>query len=262
MEFWYDERVIEDRDRQTRTGFTLLEVILAVALLSAAVLVLYFTWSTGLQGWKYGAEAAEDIQRTRAILDGMGELLRSTVFYDQSEEDEENEYLYEFRGIEGTYGENAADSISFVTYSSRFLRPYEADRIPLRRVEIALEQDEDRQPYLAMYNLDALSIEEKKPSPHRLSDEIVGFNVRYYDDDLEDWYDEWVDEVGLPGQVEITMTYREREGEEMPLVQQLVIPLVVREAAEQELSGAQKKQQERQRRQQQRPRPARSAPAK
>lgn len=223
-----------NRKHTPSDGFTLLELMLAVVLLAAAMTALYFAWDAGLKSWKAGSEEADNLQKTRAILDGIGEMLRASVLYDQSDEDEENDDLYLFEGIPGTFGEYAADSVTFVTLSSKFLRPYEAERMPLRRVRLALEQDEERQPYLALYSQNALATADVETVPQKLSGDVVGFRVRYYDADLEDWYEEWVDEIGLPGQVEVTLTYQLEDGS--LIEQQIIAPIRAREAEEEDFS--------------------------
>src|ERR1043166_4298187 len=99
--------------------------MLAVILLAAVMTAVYLTWSTGLQGWKAASDAADNLQKTRAILDGIAEMVRAAAYYDQGEEGHAVDNLYLFEGVHGTIGDNDADSIHFVTLSSRFLRPYE-----------------------------------------------------------------------------------------------------------------------------------------
>lgn len=205
--------------------------MLAVVLLAAVTTCIYYTWSVGLRGWKDGSDAADSLQKTRAIAEGISEMVRGAVLYNQSDEDTENDNLYTFEGIHGTYGENDADSLTFVTLSSRFLRPYEAERSPLRRVRISLEQDENRKPYLAMFSFNALKIQDEEPAPQKLSDDVVGFRVRYYDREVDEWQEDWADASSLPSQVEITVSYLTESGQTQ-VSQQCITPLPAREAAD------------------------------
>jgi len=233
-------------ERRCVRAFTLIEVILAVALLAAVMVMLYATWDAGLQAWRAGAESADDLQRTRAIAEGVGDLIRSAVFFDQSDEDEDNDDLYLFEGIHGTFGDNDADSVTFVTFSSRFLRPYEADRLPLRKVRISLEQDENKQPYLALFSSNALTPSDEEPAPLKLSDHVVGFRVHYYDPDVEDWQEDWIDELAMPGQVEVTITYQPTDPAQQPVVQQFVANVAARDALEQQQARTVEKKRQRQ----------------
>ncbi|MSR64855.1 MAG: hypothetical protein EXS18_03640 [Verrucomicrobiae bacterium] len=227
--------VIESGKRPGAGAFTLLEVMLAVILLAAVMTAVYLTWSTGLQGWKAATDAADNLQKTRAILDGTTEMLRAAVYYDQAEAGQDADNLYRFEGVHGTIGDYDADSIRFVTLSSRFCRPYEMERVPLRRVQISLEQDENNKPYLAMFAESALKTEDsEKTPPVKLSEDVIGFRVQYFDADIEEWQEDWVDETGMPAQVEITITYRAADETGSPIVQRIVTAIPARDAAEEQ----------------------------
>ena len=107
--------------------------------------------------------------------------------------------------------------------------------MPLRRVRFSLEQDEQRRPYLAMFSFNALSTEESdnEPAPQRLSGDVVGFRVRYYDREVDEWQEDWSDGTALPDQVEVTITYQVA-GAETPIVQQCLTMLPARAAAEEQ----------------------------
>jgi hypothetical protein len=209
--------------------------MLAVILLAAVMTAVYLTWSAGLQGWKAATDATDNLQKTHAILDGVAEMVRASVYYDQAEAGQDADNLYLFEGVHGTIGEYDADSIRFVTLSSRFLRPYEMERVPLRRVQISLEQDENNKPYLAMFNENALKTEDReKTPPVKLSEDVIGFRVQYFDADVEEWQKDWVNEAGMPAQVEITITYRATDETQPPIVQRIVAAIPARDAAEEQ----------------------------
>ena len=48
-----------DHSRSAGSGFTLLEILLAVGILGILVTVLYGTLSAGLNSWRRGSEATE-----------------------------------------------------------------------------------------------------------------------------------------------------------------------------------------------------------
>ena len=111
--------------------------------------------------------------------------------------------------------------------------------MPLRRVKIALEEDERRQPYLALYSWNPLKPEDSEPpQPQKLSEEVVGFRVRYYDPDLEDWVDDWQDQIGMPAEVEITLTYAGQGEDRPPVVQQIVTSIPAHNATESQRVGS------------------------
>ena len=99
---------------RTKAGFTLLEILLAVAILGLVITAVYSTWSAALLGWKRGTAVADTFQRQRIVMDALSELGSSAVFFGPNIKD----YL-----VTGTHDEGAGDSVSFVTASEALLPP-------------------------------------------------------------------------------------------------------------------------------------------
>src|SRR5271170_3758028 len=118
------------------TGFTLLEILLAVAVLGMLITAVYSTWSAALTSWRRGSEASEGFQRQRVVMDALQELTQSAIFFAPSAA------LYAFVATKTSSG--LGDSISFVTASDAYLPPSETMAAGMRRVVISLEQDEYR----------------------------------------------------------------------------------------------------------------------
>src|ERR1039458_8731708 len=66
---------------RTRAGFTLMEVLLAVAILSIVIAGVYNIWNTSLNAWRRGTDASEVFQRQRIVMEALGELAQSVVFF-------------------------------------------------------------------------------------------------------------------------------------------------------------------------------------
>src|SRR5260221_9576819 len=116
-----------------RAGFTLVEVLAAVAILSLVLVGVYGLWSGSLRGWRRGGEATEVFQRQRVVMETLAQLAQSVVYFSASPD------LYEVIGIKSP---GLGDSVSFVTASDGFLPPSEATDAGMRRVTISLEQDD------------------------------------------------------------------------------------------------------------------------
>jgi hypothetical protein len=67
-----------------------------------------------------------------------------------------------------------------------------------------------------------------------LSEDVIGFRVQYFDADIEEWQEDWVDETGMPAQIEITITYRAADETRPPIVQRIVTAIPARDAAEEQ----------------------------
>src|SRR5271170_5930137 len=101
----------------TRAGFTLVEVLLAVTILSLVIVGVYGIWSASLKAWRRGGDATEVFQRQRVVMEMLAQLAQSTVYFAASPD------LY---AIIGAKNPGLGDSVSFVTASDTFLPPSEA----------------------------------------------------------------------------------------------------------------------------------------
>ncbi|HVM59704.1 MAG TPA: prepilin-type N-terminal cleavage/methylation domain-containing protein [Verrucomicrobiae bacterium] len=196
-----------------RCGFTLLEVLLAVAVLGMLVTCVYGTFSAALNSWRRGSEATEAFQRERIVMDALGELTQSAIFFTPSAS------LYSFVA---TKNPGLGDSISFVTASDAYLPPSEAISAGMRRVVISLEQDEYRRTYLAIVNEPALRPTDDSSLPplqaHVISMDVSGFYVRYRNPNDGSWSDTWEEGQFPPSAVEYTVVFGERNGRYPPVV--------------------------------------------
>jgi prepilin-type N-terminal cleavage/methylation domain-containing protein len=196
-----------------QAGFTLLEVLLAVAVLGMLVTAVYSTWSAALNSWRRGSDASEAFQRQRVVMDALRELTQSAMFFEASAS------LYAFVA---TSNPGLGDSISFVTASDAFLPPSEAVSAGMRRVTISLEQDQYRRTYLALVNEPALRPNDDKslepPQAHVISMDVSGFNVRYRDPRDGSWSEKWEEDQLPPSAVEYTVAFGQRNGWSPPIV--------------------------------------------
>ena len=186
--------------RQGR-GFTLLEVMLAVVLLSLVITAVYATWSAALRGWKRSSGMTETFQRERVVLNSLAELMQSVVFY------RTDAGLYDLRGVAN---ELTNASISFVTASDVLLPATETLAGGMRRVTLTMERDENQHSYLAIRNQAALVLETTSADempPHILSADVSGFAIRYRHPQSGEWVDKWEEKSLVPSTVEFTVTF-------------------------------------------------------
>lgn len=195
----------------TQAGFTLMEVLLAVAILSIVIAGVYGTFNTALNAWKRGTDATEVFQRQRIVMEALGELAQSTLFFAASPQ------LY---AVIATKNPGLGDSVSFVTASDAFLPPSEASAVGMRRVTISLEQDDYRRTYLAIVNQPALRPENQSAESlqaHVISTDVSGFYVRYRDGRNGIWGDTWDETSTPPSAMEFTVVFG-KQGDRLPPV--------------------------------------------
>jgi prepilin-type N-terminal cleavage/methylation domain-containing protein len=195
-----------------RRGFTLVEVLLAVTILSLVITAVYSTWSAALMAWRRGSDASEVFQRQRIVMDTLTELAQSVVFYGASPA------LY---AITGTSKPDWGDTVSFVTASDVLLPPSEAIDAGMRRVTISMEQDDYGRKYLAIVNAPAVSVDETNITAalqaHVLSMDVSGFYVRYLDPRTNTWGDKWEEANIIPLAMEFTLVFGQ-QGDRLPPV--------------------------------------------
>jgi len=68
------------RERNSLTGFTLIEVIIATLIFAVVVVSIYSAFSVGLKAWRKGSEG-EDFQKIRISLLKIEKELRSSFFF-------------------------------------------------------------------------------------------------------------------------------------------------------------------------------------
>ena len=135
------------KDRQEQGAFTLLEVMLAVTILGLVMTAVYATWSAALSGWKRSSTISAAFQRERVVMDTLTELASSIVYFNSTKG------VYD---VQGTHDDLKGDAVSFVTSSDVSLPQTESSIAGMRRVTIALERDEQGNPFLSIVNTPAL----------------------------------------------------------------------------------------------------------
>ena len=193
-----------------KRAFTLLEIMLAVTILAVVATAVYATWSAGLAGWKRSASVTENLQRERVVMEALGELTQSIVYYSSKNS------LYD---IEGTHNAQTGDSITFVTGSDLLLPVSEQIAAGMRRVTIALKRDARGHPFLGIANAPALEPDDApEGTTHVLSASVCGFGVRYRDPRNGTWADKWDESNLLPGAIEYTVAFGANDGRTPPVI--------------------------------------------
>lgn len=214
------------KTNKTRLGFTLVEVLLAVTILSLVITAVYATWSTTLMAWRRGSNASEVFQRQRVVIDILSELAQSVVYFAASPD------MY---AVTGTSKPNWGDSVSFVTASDVALPPSEAIDAGMRRVTISMEQDDYGRKYLAIVNAPAVSANSSNTTTladttlqaHVLSMDVSGFFVRYLDPRDGTWHDAWEESSLIPSAMEFTVVFGEQGGRLPPITVTRAVDLPV-----------------------------------
>ena len=216
----------------TQKGFTLLELILSISILSLVLVTIYGTLSMGSRTWEKGERDIEKIQRERVVMNLLARAIKSTFPYKvtPSERDTHKEF-YAFDGKK--------DSISFVSTT-----PLKGEKGGLSWLTFWVEDDEG----LVVVEQDALrtDIFEEKESMDKdemevLDQQVTAIQFEYYKlksgktegEGEGEWEEKWdaEKEGTLPNAVKVELTFeeegREEDSEGEVYTKELITPLMV-----------------------------------
>ncbi len=179
---------------KNKQGFTLLEVLLAMSLLSIMAVMIFGSFRAVLDATTTAENALDELHLSDNILSQIEETLLSAVFFDS--DPTRYTFLYE----KGT-GKPPNDLLSWVTRSKAFLPSDYPTREGLNRIELSV-QDVDGEEGLAVraYSslLDPESPEAEAVEPWLISKRVKGLELYFYDLTEQDWVDEWERNNQLP----------------------------------------------------------------
>ncbi len=205
------------------SGFTLLEMLIAIAILSIVMTMTMTAFSSVSRAWKKGNRLSTTSSHAEFLMEQLVSGLRSSYFPDSSR----HGGLYGFWLDDDGDGSSAQDTMSWVkmgydltTADNQEVRGphrifFQMDRIPGEyeegigvKVWQVYGKDED------------FDYEDLETSI--LSDYVVGFNCRVSTNLTEDgweWLDEWEDEQTnmLPAAVELTLYMKPAEKLDRPI---------------------------------------------
>jgi prepilin-type N-terminal cleavage/methylation domain-containing protein len=204
-------------------GFTLLEILIAMVILSIALTVAWQTFSTATRAWTGGRELMDKIHHGDFILTQLAASLRSMAFFDSAPD----KYTFRMENNPAGYGEH---TISWVTASGAFIPPGEVFQHGLHRIEIGGGRDEDGTEGLVVTVWPHLADEDEVTKKSWfVSENIKGLRCRVYDTkkDSEGWKDAWEYTNAIPGLIEITLYAEpvEEYGDPVEFRQLIEIPL-------------------------------------
>ncbi len=184
-------------------AFTLIEVLIAVAILGAVVTAIYASWTAVLRAAKVGNGAADEIQRMRIARQALEQSLASAVLYAS------NPRYYSF--IADTTDEKFA-LLSFVAHLPEdFPGSGMFPNQPLRRVTFAVQPGTNNGPPALVLRQTSLLAPTNSPVEESytltLTRNLSIFGVEFWSTNLTDWDVEWLQTNQLPKMVRVTLGF-------------------------------------------------------
>ena len=182
-----------------RSGFTLLEMLVALAILALAFAVIWSTFSATVTAWQRGGDLLDELRHGDFVAEQLVSALRSAAFFTSSPD----KYGFRMKTRNQTY---PADQISWVTSSTAFMPPDSPYRQSLHRIVFSVESNPEGDPAVAIRAMPHLMDEDEvDDTPWFVSSEVKGFKCRVYDFEEESWKTDWEDTNSIPRLLEITL---------------------------------------------------------
>lgn len=184
-------------------AFTLVEVLLAMAITGMILTAIYASWMSVMRGTKAGLDAAAEAQRERIAQQTVETALGATLLF------QANARYYAF--LADTADEKAA-TLSFVTrlpdsFPGGGLFPNE----PVRRITFAVEPAGNDTGVLTMRQSSVLLPTNAADTPFRivLASNVMAFGLEFWDTNLNggDWAGEWIASNTLPQMVRVSFAF-------------------------------------------------------
>ena len=189
--------------RASASGFTLLEMLVAISIFSLVLVAIYSSWTAILRSTKSGLRAAATVQRSRIVVRVLEDALGSAQSFAQ------NNSYYGFAGESGREG-----SLSFVARLAKsFPRSGKFGDLDVRRLFFSVESVPGGGRALVLRQcplLLDLDIDEKS-HPLVLAKNVREFQVQFWDQRQQDWVDEWKQTNSLPRGVMVTLRLADTE---------------------------------------------------
>ena len=189
------------RPRQREAGFTLIELMMAMAIFGLVLAAIYATWTLILKASKLGMVAAAQVQRERISVRLIEDALVSTRSFAAD--------LQHYSFI----AENGDDAtLSFVARLPKsFPRSGKFGDFDVRRVTFSVENGPGSERELVLRQnpiLMDVDVDEKE-HPLVLAKGVNKLLFEFWDLRLKDWVDEWKQTNQLPKLVNVTVQFAE-----------------------------------------------------
>ena len=181
----------------SRRGFTLIEVMVAMAILIVVVGAIYSTWAGIVKASKVGLDAATAAQRERMAIRVVEDALASAQLFVA------NPKYYSFQGENGTAAE-----LAFTARLPRaFPRSGKFGNFDMRQVRFSVESGGGYQKQLVLRQNPILMEldEDEKMHPVVLSADVKKFQFEFWDSTANDWTDTWLLTNQLPKMVRVSL---------------------------------------------------------
>ncbi len=191
-----------------RRGFTLLEILIAIAILAVVATVVYASFGASIKMIERVDQEADLYREARFILSRLSEELAMAY---RPKDGLTMETL--FVGEDSTVDDRPQDALRFSALAHyRYLPNQPASDLSL--IEYSLESDPEAEGWVLLHKKESnvYSLSGDRQEQFVIGEGIHGFNLRYFDG--KTWRDRWNSQETqeLPKVVEVELQFQEPEG--------------------------------------------------
>jgi prepilin-type N-terminal cleavage/methylation domain-containing protein len=210
-----------------RRGFTLIEIIMAISILSVMMLISFFSFDAIVRSWRTSQEMSNTLGQADYAIDQIVAGLRSAYYPDLGKQD----YKYGFTLISDGDKEDARDAISWVKMGPALVGEECGFAESPHRISLGVFEGDrngkvEKGLALRAWRID-LQLEDFKPEEEVtnfiIAPRVIGMNCRVLDktqpkkNELPNWQDEWKFSNSIPKAVELTLYMEPLKEYEAPL---------------------------------------------
>jgi general secretion pathway protein J len=181
------------RHHRPQGGFTLVEVLIAIALIAIVSAMVFGSLFTTTRVVEAGRDRAVQEQTIRRVLRVMADEI-SLSTYDKP---------FPWTGINGTLDGQPADTLAFLALSDG------TGGVVSETIRVVYTRDGDRLMRFAKKNLYGLT--DESLDQLELADRVKGFNLRYFDGQTRLWIDEWPAANKSPKALLLEVTFQQSD---------------------------------------------------
>lgn len=182
-----------DSPSRSQSGFTLVEVLVAIALLATIGAIVFGSLVTTTRVVDAGREHATREQTIRRILRVMADELSIS----------RNVQTFPWVGLNMTQEGQPADTVAFLAMSDGIGISAAKESEMIR---VVYTRDGDRLIRFTRRNLYGLT--DESVGQIELANHVKGFNIRYFDGQARVWTDEWATTTKMPKAVLLEVTFQ------------------------------------------------------
>jgi prepilin-type N-terminal cleavage/methylation domain-containing protein len=204
------------RKKSDNRGFTLIEVLVSVLILTMAMAIVWQTFSMALNAWHKGETFLSQMHHGDFVIDQLTDALRSAAYFDESGG------IYGFRLENRNSGEYPNDVLSWVKSGAGLMPQDAALARGLHRVDFTVDKNEDGEMVVMAHVYPHLADDDRDNEfgdgeTWEISSVIKGINCRVYNEEDEEWSEEWENTNSIPAILEITLYMDPLEGDSEPV---------------------------------------------